>query len=126
MHQNNTFPVHPDRLSGMHCWHQKVRAAPAREGDEYGDVWIDLARSRAVYEKWMGITRPATGEQRRPLWMYRQVKPARSADALPQDERTEQAREAARSSAPVASDAMAAAVDWSPAQAWGPVPARRR
>ena len=24
VHQNLTFPVHPDPVSGMHCWHQKV------------------------------------------------------------------------------------------------------
>jgi hypothetical protein len=26
VHQNLTFPVHPDPVSGQHCWHQKVRA----------------------------------------------------------------------------------------------------
>lgn len=127
VHQNITFPVHPDPLSGMHCWHQKVRAAPAREGDEYGDIWIDLARSRSVYAKWMGLTRPATGELRRPLWMYRQVKPSRDAYALPQDDRwTEQARSAAAAGGVVSPDAMATAVDWTPAQAWGPLPQQRR
>ena len=25
VHQNITFPVHPDPISGMHCWHQKVK-----------------------------------------------------------------------------------------------------
>ena len=30
VHQNLTFPVHPDPVSGMHCWHQKVRVEPAR------------------------------------------------------------------------------------------------
>ena len=29
VHQNITFPVHPDPISGMHCWHQKVRVRPA-------------------------------------------------------------------------------------------------
>lgn len=24
VHQNITFPVHPDPISGMHCWHQRV------------------------------------------------------------------------------------------------------
>ncbi|HLI59062.1 MAG TPA: molybdopterin-dependent oxidoreductase [Solirubrobacteraceae bacterium] len=122
VHQNITFPVHPDPLSGMHCWHQKVRAAPAREGDRYGDTWIDLARSREVYRKWMGLTRPATGEQRRPLWMFRQVKPARSAYALPRDGRTEELRRRAQTRRPLAPDEMAGAVDWSPLEVWGPLP----
>jgi hypothetical protein len=25
VHQHLTFPVHPDPVRGMHCWHQKVR-----------------------------------------------------------------------------------------------------
>ena len=28
VHQNLTFPVHPDPISGMHCWHQAVRVRP--------------------------------------------------------------------------------------------------
>ena len=32
VHQNITFPVHPDPISGMHCWHQKVRVRPAAAG----------------------------------------------------------------------------------------------
>ena len=125
VHQNITFPVHPDPVSGMHCWHQKVRAAPAREGDQYGDVWIDLSRSRSVYEKWLRIARPATGDMRRPLWMFRQVKPTRAAYQLPQDEQTEAARRAAVSGPPIeALEAMARSVDWSPQEAWGPLPER--
>jgi anaerobic selenocysteine-containing dehydrogenase len=33
VHQNLTFPVQPDPVSGMHCWHQKVTVSPARDGD---------------------------------------------------------------------------------------------
>ena len=33
VHQNLTFPVHPDPISGMHCWHQAVRVRPAAPGD---------------------------------------------------------------------------------------------
>src|ERR1043166_2505337 len=29
VHQNLTFPVHPDPISGMHCWHQAVRGRKA-------------------------------------------------------------------------------------------------
>ena len=32
VHQNLTFPVHPDPVSGMHCWHQKVVVARAHVG----------------------------------------------------------------------------------------------
>jgi anaerobic selenocysteine-containing dehydrogenase len=39
VHQNLTFAVHPDPVSGMHCWHQKVRIAPAGTDDRYGDVF---------------------------------------------------------------------------------------
>ena len=41
MHQNLTFPVHPDPVSGMHCWHQKVRIEPAAADDRHGDVFVD-------------------------------------------------------------------------------------
>ena len=30
VHQNLTFPVQPDPVSGMHCWHQAVRVRKAR------------------------------------------------------------------------------------------------
>jgi hypothetical protein len=33
VHQNITFPVHPDPISGMHCWHQKVRLEKALRSD---------------------------------------------------------------------------------------------
>jgi hypothetical protein len=29
VHQNLTFPVHPDPITGMHCWHQMVRVERA-------------------------------------------------------------------------------------------------
>jgi anaerobic selenocysteine-containing dehydrogenase len=29
VHQNLTFPVQPDPISGMHCWHQKVKVTRA-------------------------------------------------------------------------------------------------
>jgi hypothetical protein len=83
VHQNITFPVHPDPVSGMHCWHQKVRVAPARDEDRYGDILVDLNRSRDVYRKWRALVRPAAGELRRPLWLFRQLKPSREAYRLP-------------------------------------------
>ncbi len=45
VHQNLTFPVHPDPVSGMHCWHQKVVVPGRGPEDRYGDVFVD---TRAV------------------------------------------------------------------------------
>jgi len=78
VHQNLVFPVQPDPISGMHCWHQKVRVRPAQEGDCYGDVVVDPERSMAVYREWLERTRPAPGPGglRRPRWFARAVKPS--------------------------------------------------
>ena len=43
----------------MHCWHQAVRVRPARPGDSHGDIAVDTAKARAVYQQWMTRTRPA-------------------------------------------------------------------
>ena len=59
VHQNLTFPVHPDPISGMHCWHQAVRVRPAGPGDAHGDIAVDTAKAREVYHRWMTQTRPA-------------------------------------------------------------------
>ena len=77
VHQNLTFPVHPDPVSGMHCWHQKVVVERARPGDRYGDVLVDTRRSMAVFREWLATTKPAPGPGglRRPLWMNRPVRP---------------------------------------------------
>ena len=77
VHQNITFPVHPDPISGMHCWHQKVRIERAHEGDRYGDVFVDTERSHQIYKEWLAMTRPAPGPDglRRPLWMGRPFRP---------------------------------------------------
>jgi anaerobic selenocysteine-containing dehydrogenase len=87
VHQNMTFPVHPDPISGMHCWHQAVRVTRAKEGDNPGDVFVDTAKSREVYRKWLALTRPADkfspDGTRRPYWMLRPLKPAREAYRLP-------------------------------------------
>lgn len=77
VHQNITFPVHPDPISGMHCWHQKVSVEKAREGDQYGDVFVDTEKSFAIYKEWLAMTRPAPGPNnlRRPLWLNRPLRP---------------------------------------------------
>jgi len=78
VHQNITFPVHPDPISGMHCWHQKVRLEKAYPEDTYGDIFVDTNKSFEVYKKWLAMTRPAPGPGglRRPLWMKRALRPA--------------------------------------------------
>lgn len=78
VHQNLTFPVQPDPISGMHCWHQKVRVEKATAEDQYGDVFVDTKKSFEVYKEWLGLTRPAPGPDglRRPLWLTRPLRPA--------------------------------------------------
>ena len=85
VHQNATFCVQPDPISGMQCWHQRVRVTPAEAGDAYGDVVVDTAKSREAYLDWMSKTRPADGDLRRPLWYARPLKPKPSAYRLPTD-----------------------------------------
>ncbi len=77
VHQNLTFCVQPDPVSGMQCWHQRVRVSPAEPGDRYGDVAVDTAKSREAYLEWLAATRPAPGPGglRRPLWYARPLKP---------------------------------------------------
>ncbi|HEU4343562.1 MAG TPA: molybdopterin-dependent oxidoreductase [Candidatus Binatia bacterium] len=78
VHQNLTFPVQPDFISGQHCWHQKVRVTKAGPEDKYGDVFVDTNKSHQVYKRWLSKTRPAPGPNnlRRPLWLPRSYKPA--------------------------------------------------
>ncbi len=87
VHQNLTFPVHPDPISGQHCWHQAVRVRRAEPDDRYGDIHVDTARAREVYERWLGLTRGAREVSpdgtRRPYWMMRPLKPGRDAFRLP-------------------------------------------
>jgi anaerobic selenocysteine-containing dehydrogenase len=77
VHQNLTFPVQPDPLSGQHCWHQKVTVTRPETDDRYGDVVVDTNRSFEVYREWLAKTRPAPGpgNLRRPLWLPRAFKP---------------------------------------------------
>jgi anaerobic selenocysteine-containing dehydrogenase len=90
VHQNLTFPVHPDPISGMHCWHQAVRVRRAEPGDRYADIVVDTEKSRAVYAQWLARTRSATQVSpdgtRRPYWLLRPLKPAREVYALPPKE----------------------------------------
>ena len=87
VHQNMTFPVQPDPISGAHCWHQAVRVGKAGPGDRYGDISVDTARSREVFRQWLELARPATEHSpdgtRRPWWLLRPVRPERAAYELP-------------------------------------------
>lgn len=76
--QNLTFPVHPDPVSGMHCWHQKVTVEKARSEDRYGDVSVDTNRSFEIYREWLAMARSAPGPDglRRPLWLKRPLRPS--------------------------------------------------
>jgi anaerobic selenocysteine-containing dehydrogenase len=81
VHQNLTFPVQPDPVSGMHCWHQRVHLEKAGAGDAYGDIVVDTEEAHRAYKEWMAKTRPAPGPDglRRPLWFDRPLRPVRAA-----------------------------------------------
>jgi len=81
VHQNLTFPVQPDPVSGMHCWHQRVTLEKAGPADRYGDIVVDTAKSHEIYKEWIAMTRPAPGPGglRRPLWFDRPLRPERHA-----------------------------------------------
>ncbi len=81
VHQNLTFGVQPDPVSGMHCWLQRVTVAPARPDDRYGDIAVDTRKSTLIYREWLAKTRPGPGPGglRRPLWFARPVKPQATA-----------------------------------------------
>jgi anaerobic selenocysteine-containing dehydrogenase len=77
VHQNLAFPPHPDPVSGMHAWHQRVRITRAEPDDRYGDVVVDTSRSFEIYREWLEMTKPGPGPGglRRPMWLDRPVKP---------------------------------------------------
>ena len=79
VHENLVFPVQPDPVSGMHCWHQVVRVERAAADDRYGDLVVDTNKSMEVYREWLALARPATGELRRPLELARAVRPVNGA-----------------------------------------------
>ncbi len=87
VHQNLTFPVHPDPISGMHCWHQAVRVLKAAPGDRDGDIAVDAAKSKQAFDEWLRKSRPADrfspDGTRRPHWLIRPVKPTAAAYKLP-------------------------------------------
>jgi anaerobic selenocysteine-containing dehydrogenase len=84
VHQNLTFPVQPDPISGQHCWHQKVSVSRPGPDERYGDIFVDTDKAFAVYRQWLALARPAPGpgNLRRPLWLPRAFKPDPSAFRL--------------------------------------------
>ena len=88
VHQNLTFAVHPDPISGMHCWHQAVRVRSAGPDDRHGDIAVDTAKARDVYEEWLRLTRPASlrspGALRRPPWLMRPLRPTAGSYRVPE------------------------------------------
>jgi hypothetical protein len=90
VHQNLTFSVHPDPISGQHCWHQAVRVRKADPGDTYGDISVDTDAARDVYRRWLEKTRGADSHSpegaRRPFWLLRPLKPAKEYFRLPEPE----------------------------------------
>jgi anaerobic selenocysteine-containing dehydrogenase len=81
VHQNITFPVQPDPVSGMHCWHQRVTVEKAAADDRYGDIMVDTDESHRLYREWLAKTRPAPGPDgsRRPMWFDRPLRPVPAA-----------------------------------------------
>jgi anaerobic selenocysteine-containing dehydrogenase len=89
VHQNLTHAVHPDPLSGAHCWHQKaISVTRAKPEDSHGDVVVDTEKSKEVYRKWHAMTRSAVDHSpdgtRRPYWLKRPLKPTKEAYKLPE------------------------------------------
>lgn len=90
VHQNLTHAVHPDPISGAHCWLQKAtNVTKAETTDRHGDVVVDTKRSMEVYRDWVALTRSAVTHSpdgtRRPYWLKRPLKPVREAYNLPED-----------------------------------------
>ena len=81
--------VHPDPVSGAHCWLQRCTSVrKARPGEAYGVVHVDLAASMAEYRSWKALTRSAELHSpdgtRRPSWLKRPLKPSAAAYRLPE------------------------------------------
>jgi anaerobic selenocysteine-containing dehydrogenase len=90
VHQNLTHAVHPDPVSGAHCWLQKAHnVRKADPGDRHGDVWVDTDQSMEAYREWMNLTRSAVdfspNGERRPQWLKRPLKPVPAAYRLPEE-----------------------------------------
>ena len=57
--QNAVAAAHPDPISGMHCWHQKVILEPAQKGDKIGDIFVNYENNFKIYQGWRDqLSRP--------------------------------------------------------------------
>ncbi len=88
VHQNLTHAVHPDPVSGAHCWLQKaVNVRKAQAHERYGEVHVDLKKSMDSFEQWKSWTRTAAtfspDGTRRPKWLNRPLRPIDKAYELP-------------------------------------------
>ena len=88
VHQNLTHAVHPDPVSGAHCWLQRaVSVRKAAPDEAYGEVHVDTRRSMEVYQEWKSWTKSAATHSpdgtRRPHWLKRPLKPTKEAYKLP-------------------------------------------
>jgi anaerobic selenocysteine-containing dehydrogenase len=88
VHQNLTHAVHPDPISGGHCWLQKaINVRKANPDEHFGDVWVDTKKSMQIYYQWLAKTRSAQVNSpdgtRRPMWLKRPLKPVAAAYKLP-------------------------------------------
>ena len=74
VHQYITHAVHPDPISGAHCWHQKVRLTKPGPGERYGDIVVDTNKSFAIFKEWNKLAKDREthpGGLRRPPRMNR-------------------------------------------------------
>ncbi|MBK7318768.1 molybdopterin-dependent oxidoreductase [Candidatus Villigracilis affinis] len=88
VNQNLAHAVHPDPISGVHCWLQKVFSIrKAEPGEKAGDLFVDTNKSMEIYRKWLAMTRSADkvspDGNRRPYWLARPLKPTKEAYKLP-------------------------------------------
>ncbi|MDH5750969.1 MAG: molybdopterin-dependent oxidoreductase [Deltaproteobacteria bacterium] len=81
VHQNITHAVHPDPISGMHAWHQRVRLELPGPENYYGEIFVDSKKSQEVFREWLDMTRPPKRKDglRRPLWFHRPLRPQKEA-----------------------------------------------
>jgi anaerobic selenocysteine-containing dehydrogenase len=72
--QNAVAATHPDPISGMHCWHQKVILEPTQAGDKIGDIHVNYENNFKTYQAWRDkLTRglDADSQWRRPQHIKR-------------------------------------------------------
>jgi hypothetical protein len=81
VHQNLIHAVHPDPVSGAHCWLQKVKVYKPEPGQKYGDIYVDTNKSFEVYKEWNEWAKQREHHPnglRRPRWLGRPLSPIES------------------------------------------------